>query len=58
MEIDRTSYLVAACVFVVSTLLFFIETGLFLKSAGAALICAGLVWVAYVAFRWIFLALK
>lgn len=58
MEIDQSSYLVAACTFVVSTILFFIETGFFFKSVLAALICAGLVWVSYVALKWLILALK
>lgn len=56
--IDRTSFVVAGFIFLITLILFYQDTGMFLKCVGAALINAVLVWVSYITIRWIYLAIK
>lgn len=56
--VDRSSYIVAGVIFVITFLLFFKDTGEFAKCIGAALITAALTWISYIVIRWLVLAIN
>lgn len=56
--IDKYSFCFAGVVLLFGWFLFFTQTDEFVSSFAAAVLAAGLAWIAYVLTRWLILALK
>lgn len=55
--VDKYSFIFAAATFLFAALLFFSQTSELIGSIAAAILAAGLAWVAYVLMRWLVLSL-
>lgn len=56
--VDKYSFIFAAIIMVFALLLFFSQTNELMGSFAAAILAAGLAWIAYVLMRWLILSFR